>query len=196
MKITHISQLDLRKQYTYADYLAWEITERLELIKGWIARMAAPNRVHQTISMRMTGQLLRFFERHPCNFFAAPFDVRLPRTGNGDKQIYTVVQPDLCVICDDKKLDKRGCIGAPDLVVEILSPGNSKKEMREKYDVYEESGIKEYWLVNPTEKTVVIYHLNDQQKYIGTRHYTDEDMMPSVIFPELVMDLAKIFEKI
>ncbi len=194
MLITDISQLDLTKRYTYADYLAWQIEERLELIKGWISRMSAPNLNHQRISLEITMAFGNHFAGHPCNLFVAPFDVRLPRKSKQDKQVYTVVQPDLCVICDDEKLDKRGCIGAPDLVIEILSPGNSKKEMREKYDVYEESGVREYWLVSPSEKTVVIYTLNQNQKYIGSRHYTEDDIVPSVIFPDLKVVLMDVFK--
>ena len=108
--------------------------------------------------------------------------------------VVTVVQPDLCVICDPEKLDDRGCIGAPDLVVEILSPGNSKTEMRDKFDLYEEAGVKEYWLVHPDERTVQIYQLNESGKYIGLRPFVDDDSITTPIVPGLMVDLRDVFE--
>ncbi len=105
----------------------------------------------------------------------------------------TVVQPDLCVICDESKLDEQGCAGAPDLVVEILSPGNSTKEMREKFRVYEEAGVREYWIVNPAEKVVLIYILDAGGKYAGLAPVTEEDPLRAHIFPELVIDLKVVF---
>jgi Uma2 family endonuclease len=126
--------------------------------------------------------------------FSAPFDVRLTRKAKAShEEITTVVQPDLCVICDLSKLDERGCLGAPDLVIEILSSGNSKKEMREKFEVYQESGVREYWLVNPTDENVIIYTLNEQGIYIGLAPYIAGDMLRSAIFPELLIDLGEVF---
>ena len=142
MIITDISQLDLTKQYTYADYLAWRIEERLELIKGWISRMSAPSRAHQETLGELTFCMRSHFGNHRCKVYFAPSDVRFldkEKSSKANKNIYTVVQPDLYVVCDLKKLDDAGCLGAPDLVVEILSSGNTKKEMKQKYDVYEEN---------------------------------------------------------
>src|SRR6478736_6826824 len=140
--------------YTYADYLKWTIEERLELIKGKIFRMSpAPNRMHQALSMRIANPIYNLLRGQQCQVYTAPFDVRLPRKSLKDEDIITVVQPDICVICDPSKLDERGCIGAPDIVVEILSPSNNKKELKNKYEVYEESGVKEYWIVTPQERT-------------------------------------------
>src|SRR5690606_39235284 len=104
--------------------------------------------------------------------YTAPFDVRLPKKSRADKEIFTVVQPDICVICDPEKLDDRGCIGAPDIVVEILSPGNNRKELRNKHEIYEESGVKEYWIVWPIEKTFMKYVLDEQGKYQPSRIMT------------------------
>ena len=158
--ITSLKQLDLTKQYTYADYLKWQFQERVELIRGYIHKMSAPARKHQTISRYFIIQMVKYFDQHPCEWYHAPFDVRLPRkTDNADKQVFTVVQPDICVICDKAKLDKKGCIGAPDLVIEILSPGNTKKEMKDKFEVYEEAGVREYWIVQSTDKNVLVYTL-------------------------------------
>lgn len=124
-EITSLSQLDPNGSYTYADYLKWKFKEQIELIKGKIMEMSpAPTSLHQRISMKLTLEFAKNFDNHNCRLYAAPFDVRFP-----DKQgnIKTVVQPDLCVICDVSKIDLKGCIGAPDLIVEILSPGNTKK---------------------------------------------------------------------
>ena len=125
--------------------------------------------------------------------FFAPFDVRLPIKGKTNEEILTVVEPDLCVICDLDKIEYSGCLGAPDLVVEILSPGNTKKEMKYKYEVYEEAGVREYWAVHPNDKSVIKYVLDTNGQFIGSKHYYDGEMMPSTIFEGLEIDLTKVF---
>ena len=192
--MTNISQLDLTKTYSYADYLLWRFEERLELIKGKIFKMSpAPSRKHQRILGELHLQMGGFFKKHPCQLFFAPFDVRLPikEVKPNDKRIYNVVQPDLCVICDNDKLDDRGCIGAPDLVVEILSPGNTKKEMTHKFELYEEAGVKEYWLVEPQDEAVFVYYLNNEGRYIGLQPAVTK--VRSVVFPELEIDLNELW---
>ena len=193
--VTDINQLDLNGTYTYADYLLWRIEERLELIKGKIFKMSpAPSLAHQRISTQLQGTLFNFLKARSCDLFSAPFDVRLyndKKSKDANRQIYTVVQPDLCVVCDTSKLDQRGCLGAPDLIIEILSPGNSSKEMNEKFDLYEESGVREYWLVEPAENAVWVYVLNEEGKYIGLKPTTT--ILKSSIFPDLVIDLKEIF---
>ncbi len=191
--ITDINQLDLNGSYTYADYLKWKFKERVELLKGKIVRMSpAPSSSHQQISLRVTRKLDSFFLDTTCNLFVAPFDVRLVKSKSNDTKVITVVQPDLCVICDENKLDEKGCNGSPDLIVEILSPGNSKKEMGIKFDLYEENGVKEYWIVEPTEKAIFIYSLHNE-KFIGLKPLTEDDKMKSVLFPELIFDVKDIF---
>jgi Uma2 family endonuclease len=193
--ITSLDQLDLSKQYSYADYLKWQIAERLEIFKGFIKKMSAPSREHQTVSRNLNHFIDIYFWGKNCNYFAAPFDVRIPRFDNKqNKEIITIVQPDLCVICDESKLDKRGCVGAPDLVVEILSPGNSKKEMKDKFEIYEEAGVREYWLVDLTEKAVFVYTLNAEGIFIGHRPFIEDEVMHSFIFPEMAVDLIKVFD--
>ena len=194
--ITSLDQLDLSKQYTYADYLKWRFQERVELIRGRIFKMSpAPARKHQAISRYITSQMVKYFENQPCEWYYAPFDVRLPRKASkADKQVYTVVQPDICVICDKTKLDKRGCVGAPDLIIEILSPGNSKKEMKDKFEVYEEAGVREYWIVQSTYNNVLVYTLNEQGIFIGHRPFIEDEIMHSFIFPELKVDLREVFK--
>lgn len=191
--ITRLSDLDPEGSYTYADYLLWQFQERVELIRGRIFRMSpAPNRMHQKIVTFLTAKLFNFFELKTCQVFVAPFDVRLPVSRRKGIDT-TVVQPDLCVICDESKLDEQGCAGAPDLIVEILSPGNSTKEMREKFRVYEEAGVREYWIVNPVEKIVLVYIPDANGKYIGLAPVTEEDLLHSHIFPTLVINLKEVF---
>ena len=197
MTITNISQLDLTRQYSYADYLTWQIEERIELIKGWIMRMAAPSITHQKIQMQMVGEMFPFFKQHPCSFLAAPVDVCLVRKNTADIAIKTVVQPDLLVICDLEKIKtNRHVLGAPDLVVEILSPGNSRKEMKEKFEAYEENGVREYWIVSPVEKNIAVFYLNENNKFIGLRPIADNEFLTSTIFPELQVDLNEVFRNV
>lgn len=193
--MTKIDDLDLNGTYTYADYMEWAFDETIEIIKGKVFRMSpAPNLRHQRVSMKLTIEFGNYFKKHPCNLFAAPFDVRLtPLKKDKNNKIYTVVQPDLCVICDDDKLDEHGCIGSPDLIIEILSPGNTRKEMKDKFEVYQENGVREYWLVEPNDRAVFVYVLNEQGKYIGLQPYTDEDIMTSAIFPDLAINLEEVF---
>lgn len=126
-------------RYSYADYLGWQMDEMVELIKGKVFRSAAaaPKRIHQKISGKIFNRLFNFLEVQKCEVYEAPFDVRLPIKSRKNEDIDTVVQPDICVICDKSKLDDLGCVGAPDLIIEILSPGNNKKELKSKYEVYE-----------------------------------------------------------
>lgn len=194
--ITNINDLDLNGSYTYADYLLWQFSERLELIKGKIFKMTpAPSSNHQRVSLRLTRELDRYFSNLPCEIFVAPFDVRLIKHQEMaySNQIITIVQPDLCVICDNTKIDEKGCIGAPNLIVEILSKGNSKKDLSIKFDLYEENGVQEYWIVNPDDKSVLIYNLKDG-KYIGSRPFILESEIQSLTFPELKFAVDKIFE--
>ncbi|HAH55559.1 MAG TPA: Uma2 family endonuclease [Flavobacterium sp.] len=194
--ITNIKQLDLKGSYTYADYLLWQFKERVELIKGKILKMSpAPSRKHQDISWDLIREIDRVFRNKECKMYAAPFDVRLVnfKESTADNQIITVVQPDLCVICDEKKLDEKGCIGAPDLIIEILSPGNSKREMNIKFDLYEENKVKEYWIVNPTDETIFIYVL-ENDKYIGIKPLIFDSKLQSPTFPNLKFAVKKIFK--
>ena len=190
MPVTRFEDLDLSKQYTYADYLTWEFSERVELFNGWVAKMSrAPTSYHQKVS----GELYYHFRKHlgrgPCQMFPAPFDVRLMSKAGVD----TVVQPDLCVICDETKIDRRGCNGAPDFVVEILSPGNSKRELRDKFGLYEEAGVKEYWVVDPQRRSVERYVLKDGA-FVGLAPRTDEDRaIGSTALEGFIIDGADVF---
>ncbi|MFK8376799.1 Uma2 family endonuclease [Capnocytophaga canimorsus] len=193
MEITDINQLDLNKTYSYADYLLWRFKERVELFRGKILKMSpAPSTKHQTISGNLHFELRLYLKEQKCKLFSAPFDVRIPKQSLEDKDIFSVVQPDLCIICDLSKLDERGCIGAPDLVVEILSPSNSKKEMKEKFQLYEESGVKEYWIIDPNQESVLVNVL-ENGKYHTQNPIVDDDVN-SIIFPNLKIHTDEIFK--
>jgi Uma2 family endonuclease len=193
--ITEIEQLEENGIYSYADYLTWRLKERLELIKGKIMRMSpAPGTYHQRVSLRLTNMLSKQFEEHACELFVAPFDVRLldKKKSNSDNDIYTVVQPDLCVICDASKIDEKGCLGAPDLIIELLSPGNSNKEMKIKFDLYQEAAVKEYWMVNLSEKYILRYYLICSH-FVGLQPLIETEILTSPLFPDLRLDLKDIF---
>ncbi len=191
--VININELDFNEVYTYADYLLWKFKERVELLKGRIFKMSpAPSRKHQEVSSSLHGEMYISFKNQPCKLYSAPFDVRLATKNQKDEEIVTVVQPDLCVVCDQDKLDDRGCIGAPDLIVEILSPGNSKKEIKHKYDLYEEAGVKEYWTVHPLDEIITVYVL-DKGKYRALKPIVD-DYITSELFPNLKIHTDEIFK--
>ncbi len=195
--ITHLDQLDPEARYTYADYALWQFKERVELLKGYIRQMSAPSVRHQRISSRIQGPLWSFLRNHQCDVFAAPFDVRLvlPKIRQTPDKIDTVVQPDLCVICDRSKLDERGCIGAPDLIVEILSPGNSRKEMRDKYQLYQEAGVTEYWVVFPSEQVLQRYILDEKGIYQAQLPNVEGDIVGITFLPDFGLDVSEVFEE-
>ncbi|MHC6204209.1 Uma2 family endonuclease [Breznakiellaceae bacterium SP9] len=147
---------------TYNEYASWQLKEgeRFELIDGVVYEMAAPSAAHQLISGELFRQIANFLHRKPCKVFAVPYDVRLfyERDGTDD----TVVQPDIVVVCDEKKRGKEGCRGTPDFVIEILSPSNSGEEMNRKFIVYMEAGVREYWVVSPEAKTITAFCLKDE----------------------------------
>lgn len=184
--------LDKSKDYTYAEYLTWKFHERVELIKGKIRKMSpAPSWRHQRISQLVNMAFLNFFSNHPCEVFYAPLDVVLPIPSKSKNS--TVVQPDVCVLCDKNKLDHHGIVGAPDLIVEILSPGNNKHDLDTKYRLYEEAKVPEYWIVNPKERYILIYTLL-KDSYIGSKHFTEGDLAVSKHFDGLVVEVEKVFE--
>lgn len=174
---------------------------------------STPSVAHQSISLHLTGILYQFFQYKDCRFFVAPFDVRLydknqselanhdcmaaggrAMSGAVAEDIYSVVQPDLCVISDSNKLDPQGCLGAPDWIIEILSEGSSKKEMQIKYELYQENGVLEYWLVYPFEQAVYQFILDaTTQKYRLFKMYSGVDKANSYLFPDLEIDLQEVF---
>ncbi len=180
--------------YSYADYLSWQLDEMVELIRGKVFRQAAaaPRRVHQELAVILVNKFYEYLKGKDCKVYVAPFDVRLPVSSRKHEDIDTVVQPDLCVVCDPEKSDELGCVGAPDLIVEILSPGNNKKELLLKYEVYEASGVKEYWVIHPDERSLLIYTL-EAGKYRPSRLFTLGDRIVSQALPGFELDLDDVF---
>ncbi|MDQ2751991.1 MAG: Uma2 family endonuclease [Bacteroidota bacterium] len=179
--------------YTYADYLQWKWEERVELLKGIIMRMSAPGSKHQMVVGRLYLPIGTFLQRKSCFVFVAPFDVRLPvQNKKKDNQITTVVQPDLCVVCDENKIDERGCCGAPDIVIEILSPGNNKKELQYKFELYEEAGVLEYWIVAPAEELIIIWYW-EKGKYAKSKPFTSGQIITTPVLPGLEINTTDIF---
>ena len=194
MRITSIQQLDRNATYTYADYLTWRFEQMVELIKGKLFILSpAPASRHQSISSGLNAQILPYFIDKSCQAFAAPFDVRLIKDKKNDGSIVTVVQPDICVICDPSKIDERGCLGSPDWIIEILSPATAKKDYNDKFNLYQENGVREYWVVNPDANMVDQYVLNEQGEYYQKDVYFKSQSLQPHIFPELNIDLEIVF---
>ena len=196
-EIDDISVLEPEATYSYADYLRWSFEERVELIKGKMFRMSpTPRRGHQEIGGDIFGAMHSFLKSKSCKVYHAPFDVRFPnQPDDTNAQTFTVVQPDICVICDHSRLDDAGCKGAPDLIVEILSPSTASKDLNEKYQLYEEHGVQEYWVVYPGEAVLEIYELQDG-KYVSKGKFVKEDVVTTKVLPGLEIKLSEVFEEI
>lgn len=186
--------------FTYADYLTWNFKERIELIRGKIFKMSpAPTITHQTIQANILGSLFKFLNQEPCKVLCAPVDVRLKgksfrKKKLKDDEITTVVQPDIIVVCDEEKLkDDRYVDGAPEFIVEILSPGNTSTETKYKPDLYEENGVQEFWMVFPEFKQVHVYLLNKQELYGKPVIYEANEQINSVLLKGFSMPVNDIF---
>ena len=191
--ITDISQLDPNKTYSYADYLTWRFEDMVELIKGKLfIQSPAPAERHQRIISNLHGYIWSHFLKKNCLVYIAPFDVRLVKNKASDQEITTVVQPDICVICDKTKIDEKGCLGAPDLIVEIISPSTAKKDIDYKYKLYEENGVKEYWIVFPDSNAVDQYHLVDEI-YKRKDLFVKGQILASTAFPDMKINLEDVF---
>jgi len=162
-----VVNLDPNKRYSYADYLTWADNKRRELFDGMVKMMSGPNTWHSRITVGLVGKIWPFVKKRKgtCEVFHSPIDVRLPRNGEtADNKVYTVVQPDICVVCEPSKIDEKGIIGAPDLVVEVQSPSTGKVDMSTKFDLYEEAGVKEYWVVHPING-LTVFLLQENGKF-------------------------------
>lgn len=191
-------KLDLSKRYSYADYLTWMDDVRRELIDGLIKLMTpAPSRKHQEISFNLSRLIGNFLVNKSCKAYHAPSDVRFPQKASDKKaeQIFTVVQPDLYVVCDLSKLDERGCLGSPDFIIEIVSAENSKRDIHDKFLIYQQNGVREYWIVNPNDENVSVFLLNENGQYQFVGMYGGDDQVPVNIFNgELAIDLTEVFK--
>ncbi len=192
-------------RYTYKEYCSWPDDERWELIDGVAYNMSpAPTSNHQRLSFELARQIGNFLESRHCKAFSAPFDVFLPVFPiKSENEIDTVVQPDISVICDKSKIIEKGCLGAPDLIIEILSPSTSKRDLNEKFGLYERSGVKEYWVVDPGNKYIRVFHLQTEGKNSGK--YDEGELVPpaewgeentiaeSVVLEGFKVDIKKLF---
>jgi Uma2 family endonuclease len=180
-------------KYTYGDYCSWPDEERWEIIEGVpVAMSPGPNRYHQELSVRLIYQIMKHTElKSDCKVYFAPFDVRLPEYDEADDFVTTVVQPDISVICNKEKLDDKGCRGAPDLIMEILSPSTASRDLQIKKDLYERHGVKEYWIVHPGDKIVIVYRqINNQSlnhEQISSSLREDEHERTAVISKDVFL---------
>ena len=189
--------LDLNKQYSYADYLTWFDNVRRELFNGFIKLMTtAPSVRHQTVSVNLTRVVSNFLYKKKCKLFHAPSDVRLSKNSEqNDKQVFTVVQPDLFIVCDLSKLDEKGCNGSPDFIIEIVSMQNSQRDVKDKFRIYEEAKVREYWIVNPNDCNVSVFILNNENKFQFSGMYAGDDQIPVGIFNgDLKINLLEVFD--
>jgi len=182
------------EKWTYAAYRHWPDDQRWELIEGVAYDMTpAPSRRHQEISGEFFRQLADYLLDKPCKVFHPPFDVRLPEADETVDETTNVVQPDITVVCDRDKLDDAGCVGAPNLIIEILSPSTTKKDQMEKFFLYERHGVKEYWIVDPLAQVVHVYRLGSDNRYGRPDLHGPEDRPVVGILPGLVIDLPLVF---
>jgi Uma2 family endonuclease len=175
--------------YTYADYLEWDENLRAEIIDGEVNMLATPTSDHQAVSMELSIQLGNFLKGKPCKVYAAPFSVRLfPKEDASDD---LVLEPDIAVICDASKIDKRGCNGAPDFIIEILSPSSLKYDRLVKFRKYQQAGVREYWIVDPETKLVQVNILDNG--WYRTSVYDDTEKAPVSVLAGCEINLAEVF---
>ena len=185
----------MEERFTYGQYCQWDDGERWELIDGVPYNMTpAPLRRHQGISTVVLSRIADFLRGKPCKVYHAPFDVRFADCDEQeDENVSTVVQPDLAVICDEKKLDDRGCRGAPDLVVEILSPSTSRKDIGVKFSLYERHGVREYWIIHPAEESLMIFNLGGDNRYGRPQGYGRGDIATSKVLEGFELNVEEVF---
>ena len=184
------------RKFTYSDYLSWNDDERWEIINGEAYNMTpAPATKHQSISTELLIQIGTQLKGKTCEVFHAPFDVRLPKRNEKEQEIENIVQPDISVVCDPGELDEKGCLGPPDLIIEIISPSTSRKDRMEKFFLYEQVGVKEYWLVSPDDKIVEIFILGTDGKYSRPEIYNETHTIQFKInvLKDIKIDLNSVF---
>lgn len=195
--ITSIDQLDFSKRYSYADYLTWKFSERVELIKGWLFKMSpGASMKHQQVSLNLGSALHQALRGSKCKVFQAPFDVRFLNASKStnNKEIFDVVQPDLFIVCDPNKIDDKGCVGAPDVVFEILSKGNTKRDTIEKFELYQEHLVKEYWIISPQDEIVNVFDLKDNQ-FVFRSMYARDAIIPVMTLENISVNGEDLFEE-
>lgn len=182
-----------KERYTLADALAWGEQDRIELIDGYPVMMAPPSRAHQDASGEIFGQLREYLKGKKCKVYHAPFAVRpFERDGEYPEDVDTLVEPDISVVCDPSKLDDIGCKGAPDLVMEILSPSTKRHDRFTKFNLYQRAGVREYWIIDPADKTVQVFILEDG-RYTAKDFGADGDTVRVNVLEDCTIDLSQVF---
>ena len=175
-------------RYTFAEALTWEEHEHIELIDGEAYMMAPPLRVHQDVLMALSRQIANYLDGKRCRVYPAPFAVRpFAEAGDAPEDEDTLLEPDITVVCDPDKLDKYGCRGAPDMVIEILSPSTRRHDLTVKYRLYQRAGVREYWIVDPDSKAVQVHRL-----YNAADVYTS-GAVPVGLWEDFSIDLSRVF---
>ena len=189
-----IPEIKDNKKYSYADYLTWTGEKRFELIYGKAWSMSpAPTPRHQRVVAILTSEIYIFLKGKPCEVFPSPFDVRFVKEKDQQEQdIFITLQPDLSVICDKSKIDDKGCLGSPDLIVEILSPSTGYKDETQKLSIYEEYKVKEYWIINPDRKIIQIF-LHNGEEFDKPDYYKGNDVINSTVLKGMQVALKDIF---
>lgn len=184
----------IEKYYTYADILSWEEEVHAEIINGDLYMMSSPTRIHQKILSELNRQIANFLLDKPCEIYPAPFEVRLfEKNEDTPGKVDTVVEPDITVICDHNKLDDRGCKGAPDFIIEILSPSTARRDRFIKLNLYQQAKVREYWIVEPHNSTVEVYLPDKNERLVLSEIYTAKDTAKVTVLPGCEIDLSKVF---
>jgi len=187
-----VDEYNENRRYTYADYLGWEGPERYELFNGEALMMASPSVTHQVLQAELLADFVVWLRGKTCKAFGSPMDVRLfPKKDNTDN---IVVQPDLLVVCDQNKLGKKSIDGPPDLIIEIMSPSNSQRDIVRKFHFYLKAGVREYWVIDSESKKINV-HIYADGHYISTS-YEDNDRIPVTILPGLEISLEELWARI
>ncbi len=183
-----------KTHYTYADYLSFEGDERMEIINGDIVLMSGAAPAHQDISTELVRQFGNFLQGKPCKLEHAPLDVRLfEKAGDDPKDVDTVVQPDILVVCDKSKFDDKGVRGAPDLIIEILSPSTRRHDVLVKFNLYQRAGVREYWIVDPNNKSVQVFLPDENGVYRISEAYGEKDIAKVNVLNGCFIELSKVF---
>lgn len=179
--------------YTYNDYLSWPDDERWELIEGEPFLMSpAPSRIHQEVVGELFLQIGNYLRDKNCRVYVAPFDVILVSQNQRKENSKNVVQPDITIICDKNKLDDKGCVGSPDMIIEVVSPSTASQDYVKKLNLYEKYEVKEYWIVNPKSGNILIYKLDGNRQYSEVKVHNIKDKIQVGIFKDLIIDLTHI----
>lgn len=183
-----------KTHYTYADYLSFEGDERMEIINGDIVMISSPSISHQRVFGVLFNQLTNFLDGKPCEVFSAPLDVRLfEKEGDTPENVDTVVQPDIFVVCDKNKYDDKGIKGAPDFIIEILSPSTRRHDVLVKFNLYQRAGVREYWIVDPNNKSVQVFLPDENGVYRISEAYGEKDIAKVNVLNGCFIELCKVF---